>query len=221
MRERGVLPISDMKSSSDENESGYRIRAMTSEDAGPCAGMRNRLLPGAFVNSLGETFLRTIYFRTMAESSHCLGYVCTLRDKPVGFFTLAADYAALRAEMVRKGWLRATFVLGARFLCHPLVFLRFVKFLFADRPDVHSEAPAEIMGIAVEPEHRGRGVAHDLLRRGLAELDEAFGCACRVQTWGPEAAGAKVYQDFGFGDSAAFSMFGREYAMLVRAARVG
>ena len=192
------------------------VRPMGRADAGLCAEMQLRLIPEAFINRLGVSFLRDVYFMGMVESKSCIVLVAEVSSKLAGFLVIAGDSAAFKKELFEKKWKDAARTLLPVLLRRPAAVLRFGCFCLRGRPNAELDAPAELLSIAVEAPFRRQGVGKALLRSGMGSLDKQFGCDCQVQTWRAKGGARVFYGTFGFSEPRDFDMLGGEYRMLVR-----
>ncbi len=150
-----------------DSPGAVRIRPAVAGDASGMARLHRDSLPGAFLPSLGERFLRGMY-RVLADDREAVAFVATDGEKVVGFAAGVTSVRGFYRRFFRRHGLAAGLAAAPR-LVRPKVLRRVIE--TASYPTGSRSLPdAELLAIAVAPEARARGVGRELAEEVLGRL---------------------------------------------------
>jgi ribosomal protein S18 acetylase RimI-like enzyme len=192
------------------------IRSARAEEAAPAAALHAQRITEGFLPTLGPAFLSRLYRRIVRDPGSFL--VVALDDgRVIGMAACTEDLSALyRAFVVRDGVLA-----GLRSAPRILRSLpRVVETLRYPGAEDAAELPdAEVLAVAVDAGHSGRGVGRAVLDAALAEFDRRATGAVKVVAGGDNEAALALYRGAGFVDAARLEVHaGTESVVLVRSA---
>lgn len=161
LRRRGIgMPPGDDR---------LRLRPAGPRDARALARLHREALPEAFLSSLGERFLRTLYGALVADAE-AVSVVAERNGSVVGFATGVLSVPAFAHRFYRRYGARAIAAAWPRLL-RPAVMRRSIetaRYAGGDRTLPESE----LLSVAVAPPERGRGVGRALVGRVVARLGD-------------------------------------------------
>jgi len=172
-------------------------------------------LPDDFLPSLGLEFLERVYYPATFESSHGANLVALDQGAAVGFVTIAHDTAAftrdvLRGRLTAMAWsaLRA----AAR---RPSRLPACAEVLWSVVSRQSDPVAGEIVLIAVDSAHRGRGLGKALVAAALAHLRGHGADRCRTKTLASNTSVIRMYEQMGWHVRDTFRLIGRDYVTVV------
>lgn len=128
-------------------------------------------IPGGFLPTLGEGFLKVVY-RCIDEHADCVLLTESIDDRIVGFVAGTSGRTSLRRVLGLHPFLAAAALAPSLLSFGRLTGVAKVAKYSCQRDEQAGSWPsAELLSIAVHPDHRGKGVAERLFRR----LEQAFG----------------------------------------------
>jgi len=169
------------------------VRDIAPGDVPAVAALHRRMFPDYFLSHMGQRFLECFYREFVLWAENC-ATVADLEGQVVGFVAGSADSANLYRRLYRRRFLTIGGLVVARFFADGYVrrhvFRRLphvglaIRSLFTRRsrrppgtPDPDSGEPlACLLSIAVSPEHRGRGIAEQMVDQFCGQLR---GCGAR------------------------------------------
>jgi glycosyltransferase involved in cell wall biosynthesis/ribosomal protein S18 acetylase RimI-like enzyme len=175
--------------------SSVRIREGLEKDAAVLARIHRRSLPGAFLSSLGERFLRRVYV-ALARDENAVVVVAEDGDGIAGF---ATGVPSVR-RFYRRFYLRhgITAALAAaphllnRHMIHRLRETGRYPGVSRDLPD------SELLSIAVDARFRSRGVGKALAERILDGLSDRGATEIKVVVGAENEGANRFYAQIGF-----------------------
>jgi ribosomal protein S18 acetylase RimI-like enzyme len=172
-------------------------------------------LPGDFLPSLGADFLERVYYPATFRSAHGANLMVTAAGRPVGFVTIAHDSPGFSRDLVTRAWLRLAYFAARAAIRRPShlrLSLEVVGAALFGRPD---PLPGEIVLIAVDAGHRGRGIGKALVAAALEYLRRHGIDRCRTKTLASNAGVIAMYEGLGWHIRDRFRLIGRDYVTLV------
>jgi len=187
------------------------IRPATTAELPRVAELHAARITEGFLTSLGTPFLRRLY-RRVARSDGSFILVEQLDCDVVGFVAGVANLSALyRSFLIRDGAVAAAMAAPKVVRAVPRV-IETLKYPSAtgDLPD------AEILAVAVAPEHAGRGIGTALVRAATTEFLRRDITAAKVVTTADNTAALAMYEAAGYQRTAGLEVHtGRSSEVLV------
>jgi ribosomal protein S18 acetylase RimI-like enzyme len=121
-----------------------------------------------FISSLGIDFVTELY-EAIAQSNYSFGYVAIENERVIGFIAFTTNLNALYKSVVLKKGLRFAFLLARKMISWHTIKRIFETLFYPSRTKIRDLPKAELLSIAVSDIARGRGVATQLIRKGLYE----------------------------------------------------
>ena len=191
------------------------VTAADPSQAAALAAIHRGALPDDFLPSLGADFLERVYYPATFRSAHGANLVVSESGRPVGFVTIAHDSQKFTHDVVAGEWPRLAYFAARAALRRPSHLLRSLEVARAallGRPD---PLPGEIVLIAVDGAHRGRGVGKALVAAALEYLKRHGVERCRTKTLAANASVIAMYQRLGWIRRDRFRLIGRDYVTMV------
>lgn len=191
------------------------VTAAEPRHAAALASIHRGALPGDFLPSLGADFLERVYYPATFRSPHGGNLVATAAGRPVGFVTIAHDSPRFTRDVVTGEWLRLAYFAARAAIRRPShlrLSLDVVRAALFVRPD---PLPGEIVLIAVDADHRGRGVGKALVDAALQYLRRHGVERCRTKTLAANGAVIAMYEGLGWHVRDRFRLIGRDYVTIV------
>lgn len=174
-----------------------------------------RALPDDFLPSLGLDFLQKVYYPAAVKSSHAGTLVARQRGRVVGFVTIAWDSPQFTRDVLGGRYLLLGWYALRAFFLRPVVFLRSFEVLWSALFSKPDPVKAEIVFIAVSPEHQKRGIGAMLVSAALEYLKGQRGIHCRTKTLASNRGVIHMYEKLGWRVRDSFRLIGRSYVTLV------
>jgi len=162
-----------------------------------------------FITSLGEYFVKNIYYKHILTSGLGFGFVCEIDNKVAGFIVGSCDSKKLHNTRVQKYWPQIGLCLLLKLISNPVILLRVLQVVYYMTAK-HSEyeAQAELISLAVHPEFRRKGAANLLVQEFKRHLTVLGVNKCWTKTHSVIAK--KIYENAGFLKISSFKLNGRE-----------
>jgi glycosyltransferase involved in cell wall biosynthesis/ribosomal protein S18 acetylase RimI-like enzyme len=177
------------------NDNGTKLRHARDTDATALARLHRRTLPGAFLSSLGERFLRELY-RALIEDPKAVALVVERDGRVVGLATGARSVRRLYRRFYGRHALKAAIAAGPK-LVRPEV-LRRVRETAAYPVVSNGLTGAELLSICVDPSARERGIGRRLADEVIRSLGELGAREVKVVVDAANEAGNRFYRAVGF-----------------------
>lgn len=179
------------------------------------AAIHAEALPDDFLPSLGERFLREVYYPAALMSPHAQTLVARHKGQAAGFVTVAHDTAAFLPSVIggRRGEIALEVAKAAlRSVTVVRHSVEIALSIATARPDPIN---GEIVLIAVAPTWQGKGAGRLLIQAALDGLTAAGVPQCRTKTLASNADVIRLYERMGWSIRDRFTLIGRRYVTLV------
>lgn len=184
-------------------------------DGAQLARIHRSALPDDFLPSLGIRFLERVYYPATFRSSHGAHLLALDASAPVGFVTIAHDSAAFTTDVMRGRWLTLAASAARAALSSPSHLMLSAEVLWSVLTRPRDPVDGEIVLIAVEGAHRGRGVGKALVAAALEYLRQHGVGVCRTKTLAANTGVIAMYEGLGWHVRDRFRLIGKEYVTIV------
>jgi glycosyltransferase involved in cell wall biosynthesis/ribosomal protein S18 acetylase RimI-like enzyme len=173
------------------------LRRARAEDATSLARLHRESLPGSFLPTLGDRFLRRMY-RALADDRGAVALVAEQDGDVLGFATGVVSGRGFSWRFYRRHAIPALPTLLPR-LVHTDVSRRVLESArHAARPDRPTLPDPELVSIAVAAEARGRGIGRSLAGEVVSGLEDLGASEVKVVVGADNAPGNDLYARMGF-----------------------
>ena len=128
-------------------------------------------------------------------------FVAVENDKVCGYIIMADDIKRLWREAITSGFLKNALisaVTGKYGLTLSTLYKIVKNKLLYFRFEMTTEPSAQVLSIAVHPEHQGKGIGQKLLERGISHI-EALGIKkIKLEVRHDNIAAVRIYEKYGF-----------------------
>jgi ribosomal protein S18 acetylase RimI-like enzyme len=195
--------------------SGPAIGPAHAEEIPAIARIHYASLPDDFLPSLGEDFLRTVYYPAALASANAVTLVARAGGETVGFVTVAHRTGAFTRDVLRgRALTLARYAVRAAWR-RPAHLRQSAGVLWSallGRPD---PVQGEIVFIAVDAARRGAGLGPRIVDAALGHL-RAHGIShCRTKTLAANLGVIRMYERLGWTVRDRFRLIGRSYVTLL------
>ena len=165
--------------------------------AGQVAALHIQCISTGFISSLGIDFVTSLY-EAIVQSKSSFGVVALRNEKVLGFAAFTTNLNKLYKSVVwRKGLLFALLLVG-NVRSRRRVKKMFETLFYPGRIKNMNLPSAELLSIAVDPEERGKGLAGQLIEKGLQHCRKTGVDKVKVLIGADNKPGNKLYLKFGF-----------------------
>ena len=188
-------------------------RMMTPADIEQVAHIHASSLPGDFLPSLGQKFLR-VFFRTAIKLPGVISIV--VEDGSVAGFTLGClDSRSFFYDVLKRAWFQLAAAVISPIVKKPaLLFKTIETFSYPKREN--SNVKPELLIIAVDANHRHRGIGRILVE----QLDHEFRARSvhvyKLTVLQENMNANRFYQDLGFKQAGTFDLFNKQWILYER-----
>lgn len=125
-----------------------------------------------FISSLGLKFVTSVY-EAIAQGNSSFGYVAEEDGKVLGFIAFTTNLSKLYKSVILKKGYRFALLLAGKMFSMKRIKKVFETFFYPSRVKKMDLPCAELLSIVVAEEARGKGLATELVKKGLE--------ACRLR----------------------------------------
>ena len=179
------------------------------------ARIHSDALAGDFLPALGLSFLEHTYYPAALASPHATTLVALDAGAPCGFVTVAQDSPGFSRDVVRGRWPAMTRRALMTSLRRPSMARQCLEVAHSALFGARDSVPGEIVYIAVDERHRGRGIGRELIRAAESWLAERGDPRCRTKTLAANGRVIALYRALGWRVRNAERLIGRDYVVLV------
>jgi ribosomal protein S18 acetylase RimI-like enzyme len=189
------------------------FREATEADAAAAARLHADEISEGFLSFLGPGFLTHLYRRISLSPSSFL-IVAEADDHVVGFIAGSCDVTALYRSFVWRDGIRASLGVARRLV---LGWRRVLETLRHGAGDgAGTGEGTELLAIAVDPSHQGRGIGKGLVDSFLSEVDRTGGSTAYVIVATGNSGAIDLYRRAGFVAAAEFELHAGSRSLLLQ-----
>jgi ribosomal protein S18 acetylase RimI-like enzyme len=173
------------------------IRPLSPPDAQQVARLHIDGIGTGFISSLGDEFVTKLY-RAIAMSEFGFGLVAEYDGQILAFVAFTSDLSGLYKSVLRYGGIGLIWLLLRRTLSLQRI-KRVFQNVFYPSKTVKQDLPrAELLSVVVANEARGRGLATELVKKGLQECARRGIHNVKVLVAADNEPANKLYRRCGF-----------------------
>lgn len=170
-------------------------------------------LAGDFLPSLGANFLKAFY-QAALRSQAVSGFAVLVQEEMVGFILGSSDTRQMFREVIVRAPLALAWAAIPALLRRPALLRNVAETFLYPRREAADSIFAELVVIALQPNHRGCGAGKMLVKA----LNESF-CQQGIVTYKVSvlhnnANALRFYQQLGFQAHNTFRLYGKEWDLL-------
>ncbi len=165
--------------------------------AGQVAALHIQCISTGFISSMGIDFVTSLY-DAIVKSKSSLGVVAVRNEKVIGFVSFTTNLNKLHKSIIRRKGLKFALLLAGNVLSLRRIKKIFETLFYPARIKRMNLPSAELLSIAVAPEERRKGLAGQLIEKGLRLYRKTGVDKVKVLIGADNKAGNKLYRKSGF-----------------------
>ncbi len=165
--------------------------------AGQVAALHIQCISTGFISSMGIDFVTSLY-DAIVKSKSSLGVVAVRNEKVIGFVSFTTNLNKLYKSIIRRKGLKFALLLAGNVLSLSRIKKIFETLFYPSRIKKKNLPAAELLSIAVAPEERRKGLAGQLIEKGLRLYRKTGVDKVKVLIGADNKAGNKLYLKTGF-----------------------
>jgi ribosomal protein S18 acetylase RimI-like enzyme len=180
-----------------ETQSQVEFKDLQVIHAGQVAALHIQCISTGFISSMGIDFVTSLY-DAIVKSKSSLGVVAVKNGKVIGFVAFTTNLNKLYKSIIRRKGLKFALLLAGNVLSLRRIKKIFETLSYPARIKKMNLPSAELLSIAVAPEERRKGLAGQLIEKGLRLYRKTGVDKVKVLIGADNKAGNKLYLKSGF-----------------------
>jgi ribosomal protein S18 acetylase RimI-like enzyme len=180
-----------------ETQSQVEFKDLQVAHAGQVAALHIQCISTGFISSMGIDFVTSLY-DAIVKSKSSLGVVAVRNEKVIGFVAFTTNLNKLYKSIIRRKGLKFALLLAGNVLSLRRIKKIFETLSYPARIKKMNLPSAELLSIAVAPEERRKGLAGQLIEKGLRLYRKTGVDKVKVLIGADNKAGNKLYLKTGF-----------------------
>ena len=180
-----------------ETQSQVEFKDLQAAHAGQVAALHIQCISTGFISSMGIDFVTSLY-DAIVKSKSSLGVVAVKNGKVIGFVAFTTNLNKLYKSIIRRKGLKFALLLAGNVLSLRRIKKIFETLSYPARIKKMNLPSAELLSIAVAPEERRKGLASQLIEKGLRLYRKSGVDKVKVLIGADNKAGNKLYLKSGF-----------------------
>jgi ribosomal protein S18 acetylase RimI-like enzyme len=180
-----------------ETQSQVEFKDLQVIHAGQVAALHIQCISTGFISSMGIDFVTSLY-DAIVKSKSSLGVVAVRNEKVIGFVAFTTNLNKLYKSIIRRKGLKFALLLAGNVLSLRRIKKIFETLSYPARIKKMNLPSAELLSIAVAPEERRKGLAGQLIEKGLRLYRKTGVDKVKVLIGADNKAGNKLYLKTGF-----------------------
>jgi len=167
------------------------------EDAREIAALHITGISTGFISSLGIDFVRSLY-EAIVDGKYGFGFVAEEDEKVLGFVAFTTNLSKLYKSVILKKGHRLALLLAGKMFSLKRIKKVFETLFYPSRIKKMDLPHAELLSIVVAEEARGKGLATELVKKGLEACRLRGIEKVKVLVGADNEPANKLYQNCGF-----------------------
>jgi ribosomal protein S18 acetylase RimI-like enzyme len=188
------------------------IRQMTLLDIDEVANLYEKYMFDSSFAKLGPRFIK-ILFKAMISSPQAILYVNQIDSKVTGFICASFDTGKMIKEIIFRNMPVLIKIIFSDFPLMPQLFKSAKDSLFYLRKSKYNNITAELLFIALDPAHRSKGIAQELVNVVLTEFRNKGVDKVKVTILENNHTVKKLLENLRFNMVSSFNSFGKKTLM--------
>ena len=138
------------------------------KEANQVARLHTEGISRGFISSLGMKFVTAVY-EAIAEDKNSFGFVAVENEEVLGFVAFSTDLAKLYRYVAFKKGLKFFFILARKMLSFEALKKIWNNIFYPGKMKSLDLPDAELLSIVIAHKGRGKGLATQLVEKGLEE----------------------------------------------------
>jgi ribosomal protein S18 acetylase RimI-like enzyme len=180
-----------------DTQNNIEFNDLQIEYAKQVAALHIQCISTGFISSMGIDFVTALY-EAIAQSEPSFGVVAVRDEKVLGFAAFTSNINELYRSIIWKKGLRFALLLAGRMLSLKRLKKIFETLFYPARIKNMNLPSAELLSIAVAGEEQRKGMAGQLIEKGLQHYKETAIEKVKVLIGADNKAGNKLYLKYGF-----------------------
>jgi ribosomal protein S18 acetylase RimI-like enzyme len=180
-----------------ETQSQVEFKDLQGIHAGQVAALHIQCISTGFISSMGIDFVTSLY-DAIVKSKSSLGVVAVRNEKVIGFVAFTTNLNKLYKSIIRRKGLKFALLLAGNVLSLRRIKKIFETLFYPTRIKKMNLPSAELLSMAVAPEERRKGLAGQLIEKGLRLYRKTGVDKVKVLIGADNKAGNKLYLKSGF-----------------------
>jgi ribosomal protein S18 acetylase RimI-like enzyme len=181
----------------DKSQGQVEFKDLQVAHAGQVAALHIQCISTGFISSMGIDFVTSLY-DAIVKSKSSLGVVAVRNEKVIGFVSFTTNLNKLYKSIIRRKGLKFALLLAGNVLSLRRIKKIFETLSYPARIKKMNLPSAELLSIAVAPEERRKGLAGQLIEKGLRLYRKTGVDKVKVLIGADNKAGNKLYLKSGF-----------------------
>jgi len=181
----------------DKSQGQVEFKDLQVIHAGQVAALHIQCISTGFISSMGIDFVTSLY-DAIVKSKSSLGVVAVKNGKVIGFVAFTTNLNKLYKSIIRRKGLKFALLLAGNVLSLRRIKKIFETLSYPARTKKMNLPSAELLSIAVAPEERRKGLAGQLIEKGLRLYRKTGVDKVKVLIGADNKAGNKLYLKSGF-----------------------
>jgi len=174
-----------------------KVRDITTQDVVEVAKLHIQGISTGFISSLGINFVTSLY-EAIAQNKHSFGFVAQEDGKVLGFVAFTTNLSKLYKSVILKKGCRFVLLLAGKMFSLRQIKKMFETLFYPSRVKKMDLPCAELLSLVVAEEARGRGVAAELVKKGLEACRTRGIPKVKVLVGASNEPANKLYRNCGF-----------------------
>jgi len=181
----------------DKSQGQVEFKDLQAAHAGQVAALHIQCISTGFISSMGIDFVTSLY-DAIVKSKSSLGVVAVRNEKVIGFVSFTTNLNKLYKSIIRRKGLKFALLLAGNVLSLRRIKKIFETLFYPSRIKKMNLPAAELLSIAVAPEEQRKGLAGQLIEKGLRLYRKTGVDKVKVLIGADNKAGNKLYLKTGF-----------------------
>lgn len=174
-----------------------QINILNNDMAEQVAQLHIQEISTGFITSLGKDFVTSLY-DVIAEDENSFGFVAIENDAVLGFVAFSTNLSKLYKYVALKKGFKFAIILARRMFSFKVLKKVIDNILYPSKMKKAGLPSAELLSIVVAPQAQGKGLAKQLVEKGLQECRVRSIDKVKVLVSADNEPANKLYKSSGF-----------------------